>query len=336
MPNIGELIQSSKKTVQNYLDIAKESKDNLRRRRQIAPMARRADGGTVGPIVLIAGWVLLAVVLALCCVYLFLYEVTPGMVFGIAAVPLVLSLVMIIWGYRKNKQANVYDTYKTFFEKKPYVKVLTLAKETHASVSTTDRFLKTFKEKGYYPKGYFTDNKNYFVLSKEAEALLNEDLQKKEERRKVKQQEEVLKTQYPGYGELETRITGSIEQIDDMAGINKKMDHDLVGIKTSMVQIRDYLKKNPDKIPSAKAFLDYFLPTTERLLTTYNELKDEVQTKNVVESRKNIESVMSGLNEAYKNMYNDFYTEQAMDIYSDVTVLQAMIKRENPENEFKG
>ncbi len=334
MANVSEIIQISKQTVSGYFETVKKKKELQKRKKEIAPMASRIPGSTLGPIALIFGSTLLAVILALIFVNVLFYDNSLGLALGIGIVPIALSLFLIIWGYRKNTQAKFYEEYRIFFDKKPFAKITTLAKRTGASVSATTKRLRYFKEAGYYPKAFFTENDHYFVLSKGAEQMLGEELEKQEEVRKRQEQEETLKNDYPVFSEVSENIDQSIALIKNTPKTGKKkMDKDLEEIEESLDHIKNYLRKNPEQIRTARSFLNYFLPTTDRLLKTYSELENEVQTPNVKEARKDIETVLSSLNAAYKHMYDDFYTQTALDVYSDVTVLETMIKQNFPEED---
>ena len=53
-----------------------------------------------------------------------------------------------------------------------------------------------------------------------------------------------------------------------------------------------------------------------------------VKVENIDKSKKEIENVLDSLNDAFSKLLDDLYKDTAWDISSDVSVLNAMLKRE--------
>ena len=83
--------------------------------------------------------------------------------------------------------------------------------------------------------------------------------------------------------------------------------------------------------------MKYYLPMTIKLLTAYAEMDEQqVKVDNIDKSKKEIENVLDSLNEAFNKLLDDLYKDTAWDIASDVSVLNAMLKREGLKgNDFK-
>ena len=75
--------------------------------------------------------------------------------------------------------------------------------------------------------------------------------------------------------------------------------------------------------------MKYYLPMTIKLLTAYAEMDEQpVKVENIDKSKKEIENVLDSLNDAFSKLLDDLYKDTAWDISSDVSVLNAMLKRE--------
>lgn len=301
--------------------------------KELAPMAKSASGGVTGPIILVLGLIFLSAAVLFILIPYFQYsKILPWqMIF--AALFLVLSLFFIIYGERSRRHAEIFSYYKKAFGEKPYAKVSTLAQASGQSVKSTIKSLTNYQDEGLYPQGRFTNNKKYYVLSQGGMEILEEKLKKEASKRQKEAYEKAFEKTYPKLYAVNREIEDTITTINDLRNDNAIRNPELkeeLGITLELLgNIETFILENPEEVPEVKSFLDYFLPTTTKLLTTYSELeKEKVQTKNVKESKEQIESVIVSINKAFEKLYDDFYTGTAIDVYSDVSVLNTMIAQQ--------
>ena len=82
-----------------------------------------------------------------------------------------------------------------------------------------------------------------------------------------------------------------------------------------------------------KSFLDYFLPTVDKLLTTYNTLDaQKLQTETIKQSKKEIEETLGSVEYAFRKMYDGFFQNTALDVSSDISVMNTMFARNGLQN----
>ena len=75
--------------------------------------------------------------------------------------------------------------------------------------------------------------------------------------------------------------------------------------------------------------MDYYLPTTVKLLKAYEELDGQpVQGENIVNSKKEIEDTLDTLNTAYEKILDNLFQDTAWDVSSDISVLQTLLAQE--------
>ena len=75
--------------------------------------------------------------------------------------------------------------------------------------------------------------------------------------------------------------------------------------------------------------MNYYLPTTRKLVDAYRELDQEtIISENMAKTKKEIEDTLDTINEAFENLLDSFFEERAMDISSDISVLQTMLAQE--------
>lgn len=79
--------------------------------------------------------------------------------------------------------------------------------------------------------------------------------------------------------------------------------------------------------------MEYYLPTTVKLLHAYEELDAQpIQGANILSSKKEIEDTLDTINQAFENLLDSFFQDAAWDISSDISVLQAMLAQEGLTN----
>lgn len=93
------------------------------------------------------------------------------------------------------------------------------------------------------------------------------------------------------------------------------------------------VEQRPELISDMRKFMDYYLPTTVKLLNAYEELDAQpVQGANIISSKKEIEGTLDTINQAFENLLDGFFQNTAWDISSDITVLQTMLAQEGLTN----
>ena len=104
----------------------------------------------------------------------------------------------------------------------------------------------------------------------------------------------------------------------------------LVSIADSVQKIRDALVAEPRDLPVVRRFMNYYLPTTEKLVNKYVfVLKQDTDSQNIAETKSAIEAAFSQIDTAYKNQLDALFADDALDISTDITVLEAMLTRDN-------
>mgnify|MGYP002244648667 CR=1 FL=1 len=83
-------------------------------------------------------------------------------------------------------------------------------------------------------------------------------------------------------------------------------------------------KPTQRRLPKARRFAEYYIPTTLKLLHTYNDVQGQ-QGENAETIRRDIAGILHTLNQAYENLYNNLLSDVAMDISSEIAALQGML-----------
>ncbi len=99
---------------------------------------------------------------------------------------------------------------------------------------------------------------------------------------------------------------------------------ELVAMHKTTIAICDWLEAHPESQPKTRRFAEYYIPTTLKLLHTYNDVQGQ-QGENAETIRRDIAGILHTLNQAYENLYNNLLSDVAMDISSEIAALQGML-----------
>lgn len=94
-------------------------------------------------------------------------------------------------------------------------------------------------------------------------------------------------------------------------------------------KIFDRVEQNPASVGDIRKLMEYYLPTTIKLLQAYQDLDAQpVQGENIISSKKEIEKTLDTLNMAFEKLLDDLFQETAWDVSTDISVLHTMLAQE--------
>lgn len=120
----------------------------------------------------------------------------------------------------------------------------------------------------------------------------------------------------------------------EMARLYNSIKEPAVRLKISkLMQISDKIVEDaihdPSDVPQIKKFLSYYLPTTIKLLNAYDRMGDQgIQGENITGSMKRIEDMLDTAIAAYQKQLDSLFANQALDIETDIAVMNSMLARE--------
>ena len=87
--------------------------------------------------------------------------------------------------------------------------------------------------------------------------------------------------------------------------------------------------EDPSDIPQIKKFMNYYLPTTIKLLNAYDRMSAQgIEGENLDRSMKSINEMLDQAIAAYKKRLDSLFENQAIDIETDIEVMNTMLARE--------
>ncbi len=117
------------------------------------------------------------------------------------------------------------------------------------------------------------------------------------------------------------RLYASIGNIE----IKKKI-RDIMEVSDKIIQ--DAID-DPKDVPQIKKFLDYYLPTTIKLLNAYDRMGAQgIEGQNISGTMTSIESMLDTAIDSYRKLLDSLFANQALDIETDIEVMNTLLKRE--------
>ena len=99
---------------------------------------------------------------------------------------------------------------------------------------------------------------------------------------------------------------------------------ELAAMHKTTTAICDWLEAHPESQPKTRRFAEYYIPTTLKLLHTYNDVQGQ-QGENAETIRRDIAGILHTLNQAYDTLYDTLLSDVAMDVSSEIAALQGML-----------
>ena len=114
------------------------------------------------------------------------------------------------------------------------------------------------------------------------------------------------------------------DEIDD-EGVSNRIDR--IGELTA--SIFTVVRRKPERADEVKKFMNYYLPTTFKLLKSYALMeKQSYQGENIVASRKKIEDILDSLITAFEQQQDRLFRTEALDVEADIQVLETMMAKD--------
>ncbi len=103
-------------------------------------------------------------------------------------------------------------------------------------------------------------------------------------------------------------------------------------------RIFESVSRHPRRMQEMERFMEYYLPTTVKLVNAYRDF-DSVGTQgaNISSAKAEIERTLDTINQAFERLLDDLYQDAALDVSTDASVIQTMLKKDGwAESDFTG
>ena len=225
------------------------------------------------------------------------------------------GLGLLLGSHRMRRRLRRYAKYQAIAGKKETVSIAQFAAAANVSPRRVESDLEQMVQKGFWGKEAYLDLGRGVLVRTFAAA---EDLEQQR-----RQQSAPAETEEGYSGQLRD-IRRANDRIADPV-ISAKIDRleDLAG------KIFRIVEEEPAKKPKASTFLNYYLPTTQKLLDSYADFEEAgVSGENVSQAKQRIADTMDKIVAGFERQLDQLYQSDAMDVDSDIRVMEQMLRRD--------
>ena len=138
--------------------------------------------------------------------------------------------------------------------------------------------------------------------------------------------------------ELQSVIDQGKRAIADIRRLNDEIPDERISAQIDLIerltaQIFDCVRKNPKKLSQIRQFLNYYLPTTIKLMEQYVTLQNQsLKTENITEGMQKIEDLLDKVIIAFQRQLDALFEADVVDITADIRVMEQMMASEGLTN----
>ena len=158
-----------------------------------------------------------------------------------------------------------------------------------------------------------------------------EEQPKQEKKQEEKKQEAPKSTGNP---EVDKLIKERDRAIGEMRRLNDSIEDETISAQIDHLEevtrkIIDQVVAQPQKLPQIRRFLDYYLPTTLKILNAYDRMDAVgVAGENISSTKERVERMMGTIVKAFDKQLDALFGAEAMDISTDITVMENLLAQE--------
>lgn len=264
------------------------------------------------------------------------FDVVSGLIIGIFAVAVISFAVMTYVGVDMVRTVGRFRQYVSVLRDREFCDIKEIASATGRDVRKVLKDVKKMITKGWFCQGHLDEKESCLMVSEHAwnqyTALMEDMKQRKAEEQATQKK---MREEYDRLSpEVQKIVQAGDEYVRRIKAANDAIPGEVISAKISRMEllvdrIFDRVEQNPDSVNDMRRMMDYYLPTTMKLLEAYEELDAQpVQGENIISSKKEIEDTIDTLNIAFEKLLDSLFQDTAWDVSSDISVLHTMLAQE--------
>ena len=289
----------------------------------------KTTGKRVGTLILAGTGFTVSAVLTVCGLILLGIGNLFGMSLG-AGVLGVLAVCFASMGVCATAATGKYKRYEGYvrvIDQRTYADISELARKIGKTQKYVKKDLRYMISNGWFKEGNIDAQETCLIISNETyrqyeETIRNKQIQQIADKQR-EQEPEVQKVIEQGK-EYIRKLRKSNEAIDGTEISNK-----IYRIEVLTQKIFQRVEEHPETIRDIRQLMEYYLPTTIKLLDAYESLdRQPVQGENIQSSKQEIEATLDTLNLAFEKLLDSLFKDIAWDVSSDISVLNTMLAQD--------
>lgn len=253
-----------------------------------------------------------------------------------------LSVFGIFAGQLKINNINNAKRYYNYIKDREYIDIAELARMTGESVGNVTKNLEAILKQGIFPDAHFDASRSTLILNNRA---YRNYIEIEEQRRQLEVSEKIADSELKDSDaaasltdEQKAEWISLISEGEDYIRKLRKLNDDIPGeiisqkldnLEKLLKEIFARVKVKPEESSQMKKFMEYYLPTTVKLVDKYKEFdKISFPSNEIINAKTEIENTLDTINQAFIEMLNNLFKNDVYDASSDAQVLTTMLAKE--------
>lgn len=265
------------------------------------------------------------------------------------AVDMIMSLILLAAcllltysGARTLGMVKRFKVYQRTLGNKTHCTVKNLARSVGKSEDFVRKELWRMIGKGLFLEGHMDKEETCLITSNETYQYYEQSRLQMEQRREAEKAQKPPVSSAPPKKEASASRDPKVQEVLDrgnafiaqIRGCNDAIPGEEISEKISRIElivqrIFERAEAHPEIVPDLEKLMDYYLPMTVKLLSAYADMDAQpVQGETIQSSKREIEATLDTLNLAFEKLLDSVFMDTAMDISSDISVLNTLLAQE--------
>ena len=292
-----------------------------------------------GPLLTVLGFLIgtfVGIALAVLLIVQFVLDGLPALMIPVGILLLFFILLMFAGfkGHSITSRIKRFRNYCRILNDREFCDIEELVEGTGKSKNYVVKDVQEMIKRRMFRQGHL-DKQHTCLIVTEAAYQQYVQAQKGLEAREAQAKAEKEKMNDPKYSEeVRSMLIEGDKYVKNIRACNDAIQDVEISAKISRLElivsrIFSQVEKDPSLAPELHQFMNYYLPTTQKLLNVYEELDHQpVQGQNISDTKKEIEATLDTINQAFENLLDSCYKDTAWDVSTDISVLNTMLAKE--------
>lgn len=243
-----------------------------------------------------------------------------------------VGIAVGISGWKKWNFIRHFQQYIEIIGNRDYCEIEEIERKTGRKRAVIIREMKRMIGRRMFLQGHLDRKETCLIVTHE---MYRQYLQLEQQ---VKEQEQQMEEEKARSQKIPEECKNILQEgksyISFIRECNDRLPGELISSKLNRLEliitrIFAEVEKRPELAEDLRRFMNYYLPTTKKLIQAYYDLEQEpISSESMRKTKKEIETTLDTINTAFENLLNGFFDTKAMDISSDISVLQTMLAQE--------
>ena len=230
------------------------------------------------------------------------------------------GLGLLFGSWKMKRRARRFAKYLAAAGKNEAIDINRLAEAAEVSEPKAEKDLEIMVEKGMWGAKAYVDSSNDMLFRSQEAAAKYFEAKNPGRQHYTSAPREAEE----GYSGMLRNIRRANDRIADPE-LSAKIDR----LEEITARIFKTIEEHPNRKEKANTFLNYYLPTTQKLLDSYADFEEAgVSGANLSQAKARIEKTMDNIVAGFEHQLDELYQAEAMDVDSDIRVMESMLRRD--------